>query len=303
MFWALFQKLLPLYFYVFLGFIAGRFLGVGRESLAKLLLYLVVPLVFFLSILDAELTPARLGMPFVFLLAASIISIGFYNTLGRRWKSPDRNILSFMVGSGNTGYFGLPAIIALWGIERVSNAILVVFGYVIFEFTIGFYLTARGHHGVKDSIKRVLKLPALYAFFLGCGLNLWGVERGEFLTSINQTLTSVYSVLGLMVLGLGVSRARFNHFDWSFILTTVLVKFLVWPTLMATMIFFDRNYFHLYAHEDYQVLMLMSLVPLAANGVVIATELKAHPEKAAICILATTMIALFLIPALAPILF
>lgn len=299
-FLSILTKLLPLYLYAFLGFVAGKFLGVDRKSIAKILLYIIVPSVFFLSVLDANLTPARLGMPFVFLLVAAFISLGFYNTVGKRWKSPTKNILSFMVGSGNTGYFGLPAIAAIWGPERIPYAILVIFGYVIFEFSIGFYLTARGHHTVRDSIKRVLKLPAAYAFVAAVVLNKLGFSRGEFLNAVYDNFTAAYSILGLMMVGLGVSKASFEHFDWKFIFTTIAFKFLVWPLVMGAFIFADKSFLGFYTYQDYEILMLMSVVPLAANGVVIATELRAEPEKAAICILLTTLIALFLIPSALP---
>ncbi len=40
----------------------------------------------------------------------------------------------------------------------------------------------------------------------------------------------------------------------------------------------------------------MSIVPLAANTVAIATELKTYPEKASVAVLMSTLFALFFIP-------
>jgi malate permease and related proteins len=43
----------------------------------------------------------------------------------------------------------------------------------------------------------------------------------------------------------------------------------------------------------------MAIVPLAANTVALATELKVHPERAAIAVLLSTLFALFYIPFMA----
>jgi predicted permease len=46
-----------------------------------------------------------------------------------------------------------------------------------------------------------------------------------------------------------------------------------------------------------QVIVLLSLTPMAVNTVVLATALKVKPEKAALGVLSTTLFALFFIPA------
>jgi predicted permease len=45
-----------------------------------------------------------------------------------------------------------------------------------------------------------------------------------------------------------------------------------------------------------QVMVLLSVVPMAANTVAIAADLRVHPEKAAVAVLATTFFALVYIP-------
>jgi len=45
---------------------------------------------------------------------------------------------------------------------------------ILFENTLGFYITARGHHTIKEAAIKVAKLPAVYAFVLAVILNLSG---------------------------------------------------------------------------------------------------------------------------------
>jgi malate permease and related proteins len=60
----------------------------------------------------------------------------------------------------------------------------------------------------------------------------------------------------------------------------------------------DRGFLHFYTTVIHQVMVLASIVPLAANTVAIATELKTQPEKAALAVLLSTVFALFYIPTL-----
>jgi len=39
-------------------------------------------------------------------------------------------------------------------------------GINLYEFTVGFYLSARGHFSVRQSLAKIARLPLIYAFFL-----------------------------------------------------------------------------------------------------------------------------------------
>ena len=83
--------------------------------------------------------------------------------------------------------------------------------------------------------------------------------------------------------------ARF--IEWTF-----CAKFIIWPILIAGIVFLDTSLLHIFSAEVHKVLILMSIVPLAANTVAIATELRTHPEKASVAVLLSTVFALFFIP-------
>jgi len=58
----------------------------------------------------------------------------------------------------------------------------------------------------------------------------------------------------------------------------------------------DNITLQLYNTSIHKVMILMSIVPLAANTVAFATELKAQPEKASLAVMLSTLFALFYIP-------
>jgi hypothetical protein len=65
---------------------------------------------------------------------------------------------------------------------------------------------------------------------------------------------------------------------------------------MVGLIFLDRYFLHIFGEDVHGVMLLMGIVPLAVNTVVYSSALNVHPEKAAVAVLVSTLIALPFIP-------
>lgn len=300
---VLFLKLVPLYVIILIGFLAGKFLRASKETLASILIYILTPIVVFNGMLKAKITLGSLSLPLVCFLISCLMGILFFYLAGFFWRDSTRNILAFTVGTGNTGYFGLPVAIALCGNDVVGLAVLFLLGCAMYENTIGFFITARGNATVRESLMRTLKLPALYAFGLGVLTNTLGIHLGRIYEEAALNFQSAYSVLGMMIVGLGLVGPHRMKFDFTFVCLAFVAKFLLWPLLITGVIAVDTRFLHLYGDRAHQVMLLMSLVPMAANTVAYAALLNAQPEKASIAVLLSTLFALFFIPAVTAIVF
>lgn len=290
-------KLIPLYLMISLGYLAAKGLNAQKETIAKLLIYIIAPAVLFYGAFTTEINFASLSLPFLFFTIACLMSLLFYGigTLVYK-KDSTKNILAFTSGTGNTGYFGLPVIYAVLGEQAFSLAALSILGFVLYENTLGFYLTAKGNYSAKDSLKKVVKLPIVYAFSLGLLLNLFSVNLGDIAVTTIGHFKGAYTLLGMMIIGMGLASVRLQHLDLKFISLTFLAKFITWPLIIGVIIFLDQSIFHLYGPSIYNVMVIMAIVPLAANTVAFATELNVHPDKAALAVLLSTLFALFYIP-------
>src|SRR3989339_401387 len=243
-------KLIPLYLMIILGYIGTKVLRVQKESIAKLLFY---------STYSAEINFANLSLPILFFCLASVIAITFHMVGNIVLKNDStKNILAFTAGTGNTGYFGLPVISAVLGDQAFSLTVLSILGFVLYENSVGFFLTAKANHSVEESLWKVIKLPTIYAFFIGLIFNLSNIHLG------------------------GIAIAMIGHFKGAYTFLGIIV--------------FDKYYLHFYNQSIYNVMMVMAIVPLAANTVAVATELNVHPNKAALAVLLSTLFALFYIP-------
>lgn len=302
-FFTLLGKLLPLYALIGLGWWAGRRLKVENGSIARILIYLLSPMVVFHSILTLDFQPSLLLLPLMFFVVSIVTALSAYWLAGFFWKDAHRNILAFTSGTGNTGYFGLPVAIALFGPESAGLLILGSLGALLYESTLGFFLVARGHHSVAESMMRVLRLPAIYACVLAVIGNLLHFSLPVPVNDIFVSVRGAYTVLGSFMIGLGLASVKSIRIDAAFTFIAFLFKFAVWPVIIFTFVALDRSWTQLLSEEAHRILLLLSIVPLAANTVAFATELKTEPAKAATAVFLSTAFALLFIPAMVAVLF
>lgn len=295
-FLTLVLNLLPLYFLIALGYIAGRFLKVDRISLANLALYFCVPVVMFGYILKLEYNPAYSLLPILMYVVSALIAFTMLY-IGRRIYGDSRaNVLTMLSAQANAGYLGLPVMLLVFNAQWVAVYMLLLLGGVIFEATIGYYIAARGAFDPKKSFIKLLSFPAIYALPLALLLRQADVNLPDTFWTYWEHFKGAYVILGMMIIGAALSTLEKFVFSWRFNGLVFLGKFIMWPLLMGAFIFADIYYFNLFGHEVYKMLMLLSVMPSAANVAAFAAQFNINPEKAATTILVSTVLVLLLIP-------
>lgn len=286
-------KLLPLYLLIVAGFVAGRALGVRKEVLARLLIYMLLPAVVFHAVTKANLTLEELSLPVVFFCLCTFSAWVAFSLARLKWDAPAPHILAFAGGTANSGYFGIPVGIALFGEQALSLIVLCSFGFTIFENTVGFYLTARGTHSIRESLRKVARLPVVPAFALGVVFNYSGFVLNPGVSELLVSVRGAYSVLGMMMIGLGLADLNSWRIDAAFTAFACAIKFLLWPLMLFSLLSVSGSWFDV---EMRTIMFFMSALPIAANTVAVASLMHTEPEKAAVAVLITTLIALGTIP-------
>ncbi len=106
-----------------------------------------------------------------------------------------------------------------------------------------------------------------------------------------------YSVLGMMIIGLGLGSLHHLKSDFKFTGFVFAGKFICWP--LGGLAFLSRSTGWPLAtccRLREKIIMLISVMPVAANAVAFATHLKVEPEKAATVVLLSTLFALVYVP-------
>lgn len=295
-FFTLFSKIIYLYFLIGVGVFAGKKLNVKKEKLAPILIYGIAPVVFFNSIIKINIIPQYLLLPVIFFVLCSCIGICSYFIGGKLFKDSTRNLLALSSGTANTGYFGIPIADCFCGQDVLGIIVLGILGFGIYECSLGFYMIALGKHSPKEAFFRVLKLPTLYAILLGLVMNYLHVHVHEGYILFSSILVQIYTVIGMMIIGLGLADMKRFEIDKVFLTVSFLIKFIIWPLVIVMLILLDKQIFHLFNFIVYKVMILLSIVPLAANTVAFATEFNAKPDKASSAVLLSTLFAMIYIP-------
>ncbi len=290
-------NLLPLYGLIALGFCAGRFFNVDRQTLANLALFIFMPAVVFGFVAQLDLRPAYALLPAVIFMAHAIVGLSMLR-LGRFIYGDARaNLLSMCASMGNGGYFGLPLVLLLFAQQWVGVYMFMLLGGVLYEGTIGYYIAARGKFSVRDSLRKLVRFPSVYAISAGLAVNLAGWELPDLALTYWTYFKGAYVITGMMIVGAALAQMEKFVFSIRFSSLAFAGKFVFWPALVLGFVTLDRNAFHLFEPEVLKLMIVFSLVPPAANIAAFAAQFDIAPEKAATTVLAGTVLALLTIPA------
>lgn len=205
---------------------------------------------------------------------------------------------------GNYGYFALPTAIVLFGKEEESPVIMAGIGFIIYSCTVGYFVAALGNFIIVESLKKALVLPSVYAMVLGLFLNVLNLKFGSFKNidlneiylNVARDVRGVYTIVGMMIVGLAIADIKMFKIDWKFVWMASLAQFVIWPFVVGLYIILDKNILHFYPELLLKIIFLLSLIPVVVNLIAYSSQLGVHTEKAAVSILITTVFAMLFIP-------
>lgn len=292
-----FEKLLPVYALVGFGYVAGRSLKLEPAPLGRLLVYILGPVVAFCSVLKLPLSASRLSLPLVFFLFCATLGT-MARFLGKRFGlSQESGVLAYAAGSGNSGFFGFPLVLALLGENYLGIAVLASLGFVAFENSLGFYWAARGKYSAAQSLRKVLGLPTLSCTGLAIVFNLSGHQDLAWAGDIPQLFRSTYIVLGMFLLGVGVASISLRRLSGvAYLAVGLTTRLLFWPLLVAAGLWLDAQFLHFLDPECRRVARLYSIVPPPILSVAIAAMFGTAMAETALFVLLGTVLSLGFIP-------
>lgn len=296
-FTTLLLQMIPFYGLLLVGFVSSKYIGIKRDDIAKLLIYVLLPVVSFTGIIAAPLTARVLSIPLLSFLLCTGIALLILWAGGFIWNDGTKNMLAVGIANGNFGFIGLPLTLILLGQQYIALTVLFGLGAAIFIATVGMYIAARANFNFQDSLLKVAKMPIIYALILGIIVNVFHVPIQNSLMQVLNNMTGAYSILGLILVGIAIGELGKVKIDIPLIAFTTIMTYILWPLIAFALIALDTLYLHFYSPEIYKVLLLMSIVPVGASIVAISTELKVEPEKASFVVLFTTLLSLIYVPA------
>lgn len=299
LFSVIFVKIVPLYLNILLGFFAGKYLNTPRDTIARMMFFMINPLVVFNGVINTRIDSSILSLPLVVCAISCGLCLFFYRFSKEIWDDSTPNLIGYSAGSGNTGYFGLPLALILFNEQGEGVYLMAMLGITLYDNTLGFYIAAKGQHSPAECLQKLIRLPMLYAFALALLINYLHLPIPEIFNDFIGHIKGTFTVLGMMIIGVGLASLPNFKLDGKFIGITFLSKFVVWPAVVLGLIFLDKYLFGIYSSDIHQALILLSIVPVAVSTVIMASVLNTQPEKAAVAVLLSTLFALVYVPLMA----
>ena len=293
----LFLSLIPLYITMGLGYICGKTLKIDYTSIANLLFYILSPIVTFSGIINLEIDKTLMMLPLIVFLISCLMCIIVQKLAAVFGLKNLRNIIAFSSGSSNTGNFGLPLALVILNEETVGIYILAFIGVVFFENTYGFYIAAKGMHTAITCLKKMLKLPSFYGATFAIILSHFETSQAyalckEFFFNSRST----YIMLGMLALGMQMSKMAKSSFDWKCISFTFFTRYCIMPSIMFLVVYLDRNIFNLYSEIEHKAMLILSILPMSVSTMIVASVLKYPEDKISAVVILSTIISLLYVP-------
>lgn len=304
-FYDLIGKISPCYIVILFGYLVGKYLNVDRTSVANLLFYVVVPVVFLTFGMRVKMHPDFFILPVLLFCIGMLLNKIYFTGCRLLWRNSGRraNLIGYSAGTANAGYVGLPIALMLFDIEIVAVYMFMNIGMSFYDYSYSAYTVARGQFGLKEAIKNVFKLPILWSFFLGLTLNYCNIVIPANLEPLVNSFSGAYAILGMIIIGLGMAAITKFKFNWTFILILLSSRFIASPLVMLFLVALDSKVFYIFDHAIHQAAILISVMPPAVNTVIYATIYHTHVEEAASSVFIGTLISLIYLPLVISILF
>ena len=298
-----FSNVLLTLLYLLPGFILCKLRKVRTEhlgSVSAVLLYICGPCMFLnaLTAMDASpaLTARMLQFLLVSLLAELTLMLILFALSGKRRKEFRWRMLAIASVSGNTGFFGLPIVQALFpGIpEAASYSCMFCVSLNILAWTVGvFALTGdRKYISFRDAFLN----PTVVSVVIGFVLYLVGAKTWlpDLLKDGVRTVGGMSTPLCLFILGIRLAAMDLKKlFTQPFVYAIVGAKLILFPLFCYALVAF------LPFSDVFKASMrILGAAPCASVILNLAEMHNSGQELAANCALLSTLLCLLTIPLL-----
>ena len=275
------QLILKIFSFIIAGYILGRLIRPTdsiRKTLVNLLLYLLVPALFFCNLWASDIVYKHIITTFLSVTVVMGSGILFSYIYSKFSKLKFKEIV-FPISSINSGYLGVPIITILFGQGAIAFAILYNFSVTLYEYTIGLYFIS------GRNTKKVFSLPILYLLILAIILNQLHINVPGPVLLIGQVINYITPPLMLAFVGYELSRIKMFNIKHSLIGSFLR---LIGGTIAGFICILIFNPGPMMS----KVILLISGMPSAVISYIFAAKYDTGKEFAATTVLLSTLLSI-----------
>lgn len=286
------EVLLPVMVVVTCGFLLRRTFPLDPRTLNRLSLYVLSPILVFVSLLRTEVASGealRLSAQMLCVMASSL-ALAFVTAAAFRLSRPKRSGVLLTTTFMNSGNYGLSVTRFAFGEAGFQYAVIGYLTQAICSQTLAIYLASAGTRTRLDALRQVFRVPLIYALAVALVLRALGIQLDESEGMLAHGLYGGLRLVAdaalptlLIILGTQLTE-RPAVTEARILATTVCIRLLISiPIAFGAGILLGLQGLPLYVGT------IQAAMPTAVNMVVIAVEFDAWPEFVSNGVLLTTL--------------
>ncbi len=271
---------------------AGKFSDTTNNQLTWILINIITPSLIassFLTVEPGEIQNSTLLLSVVlaFLSIGSGIILSWF--LYRKEPLSRQRVLRFGTIFANTGYMGMPLVIAVLGDKGVIYASFYVASFNFLCWTYGYFIMSGEK---KLPLKKILINPGTIGLSVGLPVYFFGFELPElFLTPI-LSFANMNTPVAMMILGAFIAQMKLKDFvQDKKVYAVVFFRLILIPSLVIGILLLFQPVDNLFIS-----VVIQASGPAATNCVLFAAMFKSDVELSCKVVSVTTIFAIFTMP-------
>jgi len=287
--------ILPVFIIFSIGYIGQKFIGFDIKSISTAALYLMSPFLAFRTFYTNELTMDYFYIVLFSLLLTAILLIVVWVTAIS--MKATRSELSAMILGGvfmNSGNYGAPVVLFAFGAVGFDYAVIMMVFQGLLMNTVGIFFAAIGGEeksSLRQSAQRVIRMPLMYAAFLGIGLQLVSVPVPSAVMEAVSLVADASIPTVMLVLGMQLAAISRKRVAYRYVSAVSIIRMVASPLIAVGILYFMPVNDLLKA-----VVIVQASMPAAANTTMLALQFGTEPDLVSFTTFITTLISIITIP-------
>ena len=246
----------------------------GNKQLSKVALYILNPLLIFMSYQSEYSARLLKGLLWSFLLSGISFGVAIaLSTLLISKKRPEHSLERFSAVYSNCGFIGIPLIRGIYGDEGVLYLTAYITLFNILVWTHG-YMTMKESRDFKSFIKAATS-PSVIAVFVGLIFYLMQIRLHEILHTSLQYVSDMNTPLAMMIAGSAAAQTNLL----KALKNKGLYMVCAYKLFLLPIVAFALVQFLPAPHMVKMVVLIASACPVATTGTMFAIQFDKNPER------------------------
>ncbi|HIP72585.1 MAG TPA: AEC family transporter [Anaerolineae bacterium] len=224
------QNILPIFIVASFGFALQRWIGIDKKSLSSVVMNVLSPALVFVSLVNSQVPTGELAHLALFAILNILLMgvIGVIVARLLRLSRVDMVALLIVIMFVNGGNYGLTLNQLRYGDNGLARAVAYYTTSTVLLYTLGIFIASMGKMTWRQSLRRLMRFPAVYAAVLAIVVYNFGLTvPAPFMRGIEIAGAGAIPVM-LLVLGAQLADLR-GVTDERLTLTAVPLRLLVGP--------------------------------------------------------------------------